>query len=63
MYAKHFSFYIDNIVARLDLQTDAYSKEDNIPDKLFDIYATQKKELLVLKEKFGAIVSPEDLAK
>jgi phosphoenolpyruvate carboxykinase (GTP) len=62
LYDMQFAIYVDNIVNRIDLQTEAYSKEDNIPQQLFDIYATQKKELLALKEKFGAIVAIDDLA-
>ncbi len=62
LYDKQFAFYIDNIVARIDLQTEAYGKEENIPAKLFDIYSSQKKELLALKDKFGNVVSPDQLA-
>ncbi len=61
LYNKQFAFYIDNIVARIDLQEEEYKKEDGIPQKCFDIYAEQKKELLALKEKFGAVVAVEQL--
>lgn len=62
LYDMHFALYIDNILHRIDLQTEAYNKEENIPAKLFEIYEQQKAELLVLKEKFGSVVSIEDLA-
>ncbi|MFT5699532.1 MAG: phosphoenolpyruvate carboxykinase (GTP) [Desulforhopalus sp.] len=61
LYDMHFSLYVDKIIARIDLQRDAYSKESNIPQTLFEIYETQKNELLQLKEKFGPIVSTEQL--
>ncbi len=61
LYQRQFSLYIDNIIARIDLQTEAYSKEENCPERLFEIYAEQKKGLLALKEKFGPIVTPEQL--
>ncbi|MBN2420539.1 MAG: phosphoenolpyruvate carboxykinase (GTP) [Deltaproteobacteria bacterium] len=61
LYNKHFAFYIDNIVSRIDLQEEEYRKEEDIPQKLFDIYAEQKKGLLALKEKYGAVVSVEEL--
>ena len=61
LYNKQFSFYIDNIVARIDLQEEEYKKEENIPNRLFDIYADQKKGLLALKENYGPIVSVEQL--
>lgn len=59
LYIKQFSLYLDNIIKRVELQQDAYSKEDGIPQKLFDILAEQKQELSTLKEKQGSIVSPD----
>jgi phosphoenolpyruvate carboxykinase (GTP) len=61
LYVKQFSLYIDNIIARFDLQTEAYGKEDNIPQRLFEILAKQKEGLLALKEKYGSVVKPADL--
>lgn len=61
LYAKQFSLYLDNILGRIDLQEDAYSKEKNIPDKLFDVLEAQKEGLLDLRETYGAIVSPAQL--
>jgi phosphoenolpyruvate carboxykinase (GTP) len=62
LYVKQFSLYIDNIIARIDLQIEAYGKEKNIPQKLFDIYKEQRQELEELKDKYGAIVTPKQLA-
>ena len=56
-----FSLYIDKIVARIDLQYAAYSKEADIPAKLFEVYEKQRTELLQLKEKFGPIVAMDIL--
>ncbi|OPZ55496.1 MAG: Phosphoenolpyruvate carboxykinase (GTP) [Synergistetes bacterium ADurb.Bin520] len=61
LYDKQFSFYVDNIIARLDLQRDAYSKEPNCPKRIFEIYDEQEKGLKDLKAKFGSIVTPEQL--
>lgn len=61
LYNRQFSLYIDNIINRIDLQADAYKKDENVPDKLFKIYDEQKKGLLALKEKYGSIVTPEQL--
>ena len=63
LYVKQFSLYIDNILARVDLQIEAYSKEANLPQLLFDILEKQKKQLTALKEKFGPIVTPQQLEK
>ena len=61
LYVKQFSLYIDHIIARIDLQVEAYGKEKNIPQKLFDIYKEQRQELVALKDKYGAIVTPQQL--
>ncbi|SPD73490.1 Phosphoenolpyruvate carboxykinase (GTP) [uncultured Desulfobacterium sp.] len=63
LYDRQFSLYIDNIVRRLDLQTEAYRKDENIPERLFEIYEEQKKGLLALKAKYGPIVTPDQLEK
>jgi phosphoenolpyruvate carboxykinase (GTP) len=61
LYEKQFSFYIDNMVTRIDLQLEAYGKEKNIPEKLFQILKEQRKRLLKLEQKYGSIVSPKQL--
>ena len=61
LYEMQFALYIDNIVGRIDLQTEAYGKEENLPGQLFEIYKQQKADLLALKEKHGAIVNVEKL--
>jgi len=61
LYNQQFSLYIDNILARIDLQIDAYRKEENIPSKLFQVLETQKEGLTALKEEYGPIVTPAQL--
>ena len=61
LYDKQFVFYVDNIIARIDLQEEAYGKEENIPAKLFEVYAEQRKGLEALKAEYGPIVSVEQL--
>jgi phosphoenolpyruvate carboxykinase (GTP) len=61
LYDMQFSLYIDNIVGRLDLQTEAYGKDAHIPKKIFEVYEEQKTALLGLKEKYGSVVSPDQL--
>ena len=61
LYDKHFAFYVDNIIARIDLQETEYKKEKNVSPKLFEVYEEQRKGLLALKAKYGAIVSVEQL--
>ena len=61
LYNKQFSLYIDNIIGRIDLQINAYGKEQNLPERLFEILNEQKEALTTLKEKYGPIVLPEQL--
>jgi phosphoenolpyruvate carboxykinase (GTP) len=61
LYDSQFSLYADNILARLDLQEKAYGKEDNIPQKLFDVLEEQRQGLVALKAKFGAVIAPDQL--
>ncbi len=61
LYDRQFSLYIDNIIARIDLQTEAYRKEADCPERLFEIYEEQKAGLEALKAKYGPIVTPEQL--
>jgi phosphoenolpyruvate carboxykinase (GTP) len=61
LYDMQFSLYIDKIIARIDTQTDAYSKEQNLPLQLFGIYEAQKSALLALKEKYGSVIAVEQL--
>ena len=58
LYVKQFSLYVDNILARIELQTNAYRKEQNIPERLFEILEDQRQDLLELKNKYGSIVTP-----
>jgi phosphoenolpyruvate carboxykinase (GTP) len=61
LYEKQFSLYVDNIVARIDLQMEAYGKNSSTPKRLFGILAEQKEGLLALKERYGAVVTPDQL--
>jgi phosphoenolpyruvate carboxykinase (GTP) len=61
LYIKQFSLYIDNIVARIDMQKEAYGKEPGISGKLFDILKEQKEGLLALKKTYGPVVTPSQL--
>lgn len=58
LYEKQFSLYIDKIVKRIDLQLEAYGKEDNLPPQLFKVLQAQRRELMALKENYGPIVTP-----
>ena len=43
----------------ITLQEKAYAKEENLPEKLFEILAAQKSALLDLKEKVGNVIMPD----
>jgi len=61
LYTRQFSLYLDNILARVNMQIEAYGKEENIPPQLFEVLEEQKLGLQALQEKFGAVVTPEQL--
>ncbi|GAK57948.1 phosphoenolpyruvate carboxykinase [Candidatus Vecturithrix granuli] len=61
LYNKQFALYIDNIIRRIDLQEEAYKKEQNVPEKLFEVYEEERSGLEALKAKYGSIVSVEEL--
>ncbi len=61
LYDKQFSFYVDNILARIQLQEEAYRKDKKMPPRLFEVYEEQKRGLLALKRAHGPVVSPDKL--
>lgn len=61
LYTMQFSLYIDNIIARIDLQDAAWRKEQGTSERLFAVYAEQKNLLVALKAAKGEVVRPQDL--
>jgi phosphoenolpyruvate carboxykinase (GTP) len=62
LYDRQFSFYVDNIVARLDLQREAYGNESGVPPRLFEVYDEQRVGLMALRKVYGPVVTPDQLA-
>ncbi len=62
LYRKQFSLYVDNILARIELQLEAYGKETGVPPLLFRVLDEQRSGLLALKAAHGPIVDPARLA-
>ena len=61
LYDLQFSFYVDNIIGRIEMQREAYGKEQDLPSTVFEVYDRQLGRLRALREKYGAIVTPEQL--
>jgi phosphoenolpyruvate carboxykinase (GTP) len=61
LYDKQFALYIDNILARIELQTEAYQDGHDVPPRLFEIYEEQRAGLEALKAEHGSIVSVEQV--
>ncbi len=61
LYDRQFSLYVDNILARIELQEAAYRREKAVPRRLFEIYEEQREGLAALKAAFGPIVSVEQV--
>jgi phosphoenolpyruvate carboxykinase (GTP) len=43
------------------MQREAFGKEENLPDKLYQVYDEWTNGLAALKEKYGAVVTPDRL--
>lgn len=63
LYDKQFSFYVDNIMARIALMEESYRKEKDIPARAFEVYNEQREGLTALRAKYGPVVSVEQLIK
>jgi len=61
LYDKQFAIYVDRIMGRIELQREAFGKEENLPEKLFQVYDEWAAGLTALKEKYGAVVTPDQL--
>ncbi|MDX9835792.1 MAG: phosphoenolpyruvate carboxykinase domain-containing protein, partial [Desulfobulbus sp.] len=61
LYDMQFSLYIDNVIDRIDLQREAWQKEQGASERLFSSYEEQKAGLQALKAAKGAIVRPQDI--
>ena len=61
LYDMQFSLYMDKLIGRIDLQNEAFSKDERIPDRIFEVYKAQREALSALKEKYGSVVTPEQL--
>ncbi len=59
LYDRQFAIYVDKIQARIDLQREAFGKEENLPNQLFKVYDEWEAGLKELKDNFGDIVLPE----
>jgi phosphoenolpyruvate carboxykinase (GTP) len=61
LYELQFAFYVDNILARIDLREEAYSKTGDVPSKLFEVYEEQRARLQALRDRYGPLVSVDHL--
>ncbi|MCK4873738.1 MAG: phosphoenolpyruvate carboxykinase (GTP) [Phycisphaerales bacterium] len=61
LYDRQFSIYVDMIQARIDLQREAFSKDETVPGTLYTVYDEWSKGLAALKEKCGSVATPDQL--
>jgi len=61
LYDKQFSIYVDRIQSRIDLQREAFGKEENLPAQLFKVYDEWESGLKALKDAHGDVVMPDQL--
>ncbi len=61
LYDRQFALYVDKILARIELQKNAYGEERDVPSRLFEIYEEQKIGLEALKGEYGSVVTVEEV--
>jgi phosphoenolpyruvate carboxykinase (GTP) len=61
LYHRQFALYVDNILAVIELQEEAYRRERNVSPRLFEIYREKRERIEALKARFGSIVSVEQV--
>ena len=61
LYDRQFSIYVDKILARIDLQREAFGQEQDLPAQLFKVYDEWEKDLKAMKSDIGSIVLPDQL--
>jgi len=61
LYEKQFAIYADKILERIALQSEAFGKEKDLPEKLFRVFDEWNTGLLKLKESNGPVVTPDQL--
>lgn len=62
LYERQFAIYVDKILYRIDYLEQTYKAEPEVPPQLFDVYAEQRRLLYLLKEQYGSIVAPLEMA-
>ena len=62
LYERQFSIYVDKILYRIVILEESYKEEVDVPGRIFDVYAEQRRLLLRLKEQYGPIVAPLEMA-
>jgi len=61
LYDRQFSIYVDKIMDRINLQREAFAKETDLPEKLFEVYDEWERGLSELKKRFGSVITPDQL--
>lgn len=62
-YIKQFSLYVDNLVERVDMSINEFSKEKGMNDAFFDVLDTWRRDLVALRSTVGPIVTPDQMIK
>lgn len=60
-YTKQFSLYVDNLIKRVNMSMEEFTKEKDMPDDFFQTLEAWKKGLLKLKSDIGSIVTPDQM--
>lgn len=61
LYDRQFALYLENLIARIELQQSAYAQEAGLPPRIFEVYDRQRSGLRTLMKRFGTVVLPHQL--
>jgi phosphoenolpyruvate carboxykinase (GTP) len=61
LYDMQFSLYVQNILARINLQREAFGKGEEVLARLFAVYDEIEKGLAALEAEHGTIITPKQL--
>lgn len=61
IYNKQFSLYTDNLIKRIDLSINEFSREKGMVDAFFHVLDTWHRDLAALRATIGPIVTPDQM--
>lgn len=61
IYTKQFSLYTDNLIKRINLSINEFSRERGMVDAFFHVLDTWHRDLAALRATIGSVVTPDQM--